>query len=359
MTRKPLSANEKLVLYGLVRFPDQNDRELSGELGLKMSTVTAIRNRLRREGWFRTVRLPYLERLGGELLIVVTARLNVLMPREGLLRVLREALSGMDDVFFAAADRSHLVIFSMCRNYTDAWTDSEKGFQQLAEKGALAGAPARRETVIFPLNQTRLLRFFDFSAILGQAFGVGRPPAGPPLDLKPEPPIPRRLSRIEKRVFLGLVRFPELADNEVAVKIGVTRQSVTKIRRRFESERLLAEARLPDMRRTGLEILAVSHYETAPGATAAARRKGMEWAARELTAFFHVLGQREGMVMGLAGNFSELQRLQCEASRMYLERGYFKEEPSLLLLSVPELEVVKDFVFTPLVERVLQTGDGK
>jgi biotin operon repressor len=153
---------------------------------------------------------------------------------------------------------------------------------------------------------------------------------------------------------LGLVRFPGLADNEVAGKIGVTRQSVTKIRKRLESERLLAEARIPNLRRTGLEILAVSHYEAAPGATLLARRKGIEWAAREMPAFFHVFGQREGMLMVMAKSFTELQRLQCEATRMYLERGSFKEEPSLTLLSVPELEVVKDFVFGPLVKRVLQ-----
>jgi DNA-binding MarR family transcriptional regulator len=359
MTSRELSANEKLTLYGLVRFPDRNDRELAAELGLKLSTVTAIRNRLGRSGHFRSVRIPFLERLGGELLIVTAARLNIMLPREELLRALREVLSGMDDAFYAVADGDHLLLFSMCRNYTDAWTDSEKGYQQLADRGVLAGKAARRQTVIFPLNQTRLLRFFDFSKALAQAFGIGRPDPDPPAIVKPEPPGPRRLSRIEKSVLLGLVRFPDLADNEVARKIGVTRQSVTKIRRRLESERLLAAARIPDLQRTGLEIMAMSHYEALPGATPAARRKGIEWPTKDMPAFFHVAGQREGIILGLAGSFTDFKRRQREASRAYLERGHFKDEPSLTLLSVPDLAVVKDFVFAPLVKRVLQVGGGK
>jgi DNA-binding MarR family transcriptional regulator len=359
MTSRGLSANEKLAFYGLVRFPSRNDRELASELGLRISTVTAIRNRLLRSGRLRSVRIPYLERLGGELLIVTVARLNVLLPREELLRSLRDVLSGMDDVFFAVADTEHLLLFSMCRNYTDAWTDSEKGCQLLADRGALAGGASGRQTVIFPLNETRLLRFFDFSRILAQAFCIGRPATDPPAPVRAGSPSPRRLSRIEKRVLLGLVRFPGLADNEVARRTGVTRQSLSKIRRRLESERLLLPARIPDMQRTGLEILAVSRYETMPGASSTARRKGVERALRDMPAFFHVAGQREGIMMGLAGNFTDLQRRRRGASRAYQERGLFRDEPSLTLISVPDLVVVKDFSFGPLVKRVLQIEDEK
>ncbi len=359
MTAKALSKNEMLTMFGLVRFPDYNDRMLAGEIELKMSTVTAIRNRLRRESYYKTVRIPYLERLGGELLIVTSARLNILMPREELLRALREVLSSMDDVFYAVADTNHLILFSMCRNYTDAWTDAEKGHQQLADRGVLSGRPARKQTVIFPLNQTKLLRFFDFSKVLNQVYGLDYPAPEPLVNIKLEPPKPRRLSLIEKRVYLGLVRHPDLVDNDVARKIGVTRQSVTKIRKRLESEKLLATVRVPDLLKTGWELLAMSYYEAVPGATLAARKKGIEWVVREMPSFFHVAGQREGIVMGMAESFTQLQRLQYEASRIYLERGYFKEEPTLTLLTVKDLVVVKDFVFAPLVKRVLQMEGEK
>lgn len=359
MTAEALSRNEKLTMYGLVRFPTYNDRVLAGEIKLKMSTVTAIRNRLKREGYFKTVRVPYLERLGGELLLVTVLRLNILRPRAELLSTLSEVLSSMDDVFYAFADPNHLVMFSMCRNYTDAWTDAERSQQLLTDKEVLGGRLTRRQTLIFPLNQTKLIRFFDFSKILNQLYGLDYPGTEPQVNVKLEPPQPRRLSRIEKRVYIGLVRHPDLVDNDVARKTGVTRQSVTKIRKRLESERLLATIRVPDIQKTGMEIMALSQYEAVPGATLAARKKGMEWVIKEMPAFFHVAGQREGIVIGLAGSFRELQKHQYEASRMYLERGYFKEEPTLTMMSVQDLAVVKDFTFAPLVKRVLQVEDEK
>jgi len=359
MTTEELSKNEKLTLYGLVRFPGVNDRLLSDEIKLKMSTVTAIRNRLKRDGYFRTVRVPYLDRLGGELLVVTYIRLNVLKPREELLKALREVLATMDDVFFAFADLSQLITFSLCRNYTDAWTDSEKGHQLLSEKGVAGPRFSRRHTLLFPLNQTKLLRFFDFSKILNQRYGLEYPEPDVQFSLKPEKLEQRHLSRIEKRVYHGLVKYPELVDNEVARKIGVTRQSVTKIRKRFESERLLATMRIPDIQKIGAEILGIAYYESAANVTMVSRKKGMEWVVKEMPSFFHIAGHREGVLMGLAANYSDFQRRQYEVSRMYLERGYFKDEPFLATISVPDLSVVKDFTFAPVVKKVLDIKDDK
>ena len=45
---KRLSTNEKKVLYGLVKYPLDNDRELALKLNFKMSTLTAIKNRLKK-----------------------------------------------------------------------------------------------------------------------------------------------------------------------------------------------------------------------------------------------------------------------------------------------------------------------
>jgi hypothetical protein len=257
------------------------------------------------------------------------------------------------------ADANHLVMFSMCRNYTDAWTDAERSQQLLTDKGVLPARPPRKQTVIFPLNQTKLLRFFDFSKILGQLFGLEDTGPEPEMNVKLESLQPFWPSRIEKRVYLGLIRHPELVDNDVARRIGVTRQSVTKIRKRLESEGLLSAIRVPDLQKTGLELLAVAHYEAVPGVTLASRKKSIELVIKDMPSFFHAAGQREGVIIGLASSFTDLQKRLYDASRIYLEKGYIKEEPTLTILSVRDLAVVKDFTFAPLVKRVLQITDEK
>jgi hypothetical protein len=66
----------------------------------------------------------------------------------------------------------------------------------------------------------------------------------------------------------------------------------------------------------------------------AARKKGIEWVVKEMPSFFHVAGQREGVLVGMAQSFTDLQRRQTEASRIYLERGYFKDE--IVPVSIPQ-----------------------
>jgi hypothetical protein len=67
---------EKAVLYGLVRYPRLNDRQLSEIIDVKPSTTTAIRRRLRSREIFYTKRIPMGNRLGYELLVTVMGKIK-------------------------------------------------------------------------------------------------------------------------------------------------------------------------------------------------------------------------------------------------------------------------------------------
>ncbi|MGQ9582882.1 MAG: hypothetical protein ACUVV6_05130 [Thermoplasmatota archaeon] len=351
------SKNERVALYGLVRHPCHSDRLLSEELGLKVSTVTAIRHRLRRAGAFRTVRIPMLGRLGCELLCANHIRLNILRPRGELLRAVRSAAAQVESIFYAIADSSQLLILLLCRSYTEAWADIERIHVLLAEGDALSRPPSESRAALLPLSQMIFIRFFDFSAILHEVFGLPGAPPEPALRLRTARAERRQLSRVERRVYYGLVCHPEMVDNALARKIGVTRQSVTRIRRRLEGEGLLATARVPDIRRLRPEILVFSHFELSHHCPLSARRRALEGVAKRLPAFLHVSGDREGIIMGLAPNFTVLQKLHLEVSRLHLERGCFREEPQLTLFAVKEMSVVKDLAFAPIVGRALEIED--
>ncbi len=81
--QKSLSRNEELVLYGMVRFPNRNDRELAEVLNLKDSTVNYCRNQLEKRNLFQLVYVPVLNRLGFELLSINFAEYNLkLSPKQ-------------------------------------------------------------------------------------------------------------------------------------------------------------------------------------------------------------------------------------------------------------------------------------
>ncbi len=345
------------MLYGLISHPDRRDRLVAEELGLKVSTVTAIRHRLRRRGAFKTVRLPFLARLGCELLCAAHIKLNLLKPKEELVRAVRSVAAQVDSIFYAIVDPSQALTLSLCRSYTEARSELERTHALLGESGALSEPSSNGRVALLPLSQTTFIRFFDFSAILHGLFGIPGAAPEPTLRLRPHRAEPKRLSRVERKVFHGLVRYPETSDIALAKRFGVARQSVTRIRRRLEGEGLLATARAPDIKTLGAEILAFSHFEISRNCPLSARRRALEWVVRRLPAFLHITGDREGIIMGVAPNFTVLKKLQREVSRLYLEKGYFQEEPQLALFAVEETSVVKELVFTPVVERALAIGD--
>ena len=49
MTKFDLTKKEKQTLYGLVKYPDFSDRELSEKINLNISTITAIKGRLKKK----------------------------------------------------------------------------------------------------------------------------------------------------------------------------------------------------------------------------------------------------------------------------------------------------------------------
>ena len=113
-----LTKNEKLVLYGLVRWPSLNDRELSKKIGIKRSTVTAIRNKLKREEYFKTTTIPDLKKIGYELITVLHSNYNPLTPflmREKYADIVKEIFH----YFFLFANDRERVIFSAARNFTE------------------------------------------------------------------------------------------------------------------------------------------------------------------------------------------------------------------------------------------------
>jgi DNA-binding Lrp family transcriptional regulator len=302
LKREDLSKNEKLVFWAVLRWPQGNDRVLSKKIGLKMSTVTAIRNRIRRAGGFRPIRIPLMTRLGVELLVVHTWKVFPGAETADVVAGATEAASGASGVFYGFMDRFNIVMMGLYRNYSEYFASTLAIKEKLISGKLIISQAENEENTLFPLRYSKILKLFEFSEIARKEFGIdGKLGAVeavvPELETRHE----RKMSNIEKKVYMGLLMNPGIVDNLVGKKIGVTRQSVTKIRKRFESDGLIEYTRLPNYDTLGQRMLAVIRYEAGQGASleAGIREKAMEWTMRELPGFFSVASDRQGLILGV------------------------------------------------------------
>lgn len=345
MAKRGLTANEKQVLYGLVRHPVLNDRELSELLSVKVSTVTAIRRRLRRAEYFVTRRLPMMNRLGWELLVGGHARLDLTQGPQVLPR-LRESLKDrLPSLFHVAASSDHFSFLGFARDYTGARSEVLE-LRQLLDRTKLLGDGDVRYSA-FPMTLSVVPTFFDYSHALALAFEIedrmaARSDHAKVGDIE--------LSRKETEVLKGLVRYPELSDKGLATRVKVSRQAVSKMRREFEEEGLLRTARIPSLRLLGFDLYVSAFARFTPSSTLKSRSEAVERLLRATPTFFLASDDAEAAVIGAAKTYEQFTTLRSGLTKHFEEKGHLAGDPDVYVGLTSTTEFIRNCEFAPLVQ---------
>ncbi len=351
MAKRSLTGNEREVLYGLVHHPTLNDRELSETLDIKVSTVTAIRRRLRRADYFVTKRLPMMHRLGWEILAAGHGRLSP--SRRGATSSRLKELLGdrFPCVFYLSDSPDHFLFLATAPDYTTFKRDLED--LRLAMHRADLLANGDLQTHVLPLGLSAVPNFFDYSHVLALAFGIEDRPT---FKIELAKVGDTSLTRKETEVLKGLVRFPEISDKAVAGRIRASRQAVSKMRREFEEEGLLRTVRIPNVRALGFELFAAAFAKFVPTATVRARSDLIEKVLRLTPQFFYATCNSDSVLLGALKSYEHFSSLRSSLEKAYQEKGFLAGEPTMRLGVVSMTDVVRNCEFSPLVHMLKEPG---
>lgn len=349
MAKRGLTGNETQVLYGLIRHPTLNDRELSELLGVKVSTVTAIRRRLRRAEYFVTRRVPMMHRLGWEVLAGGCARLDIAQGSQAASRLREVFKDRIPDVFHAAVSSDHFTFLAAAPSYTALRRDIDE-LRLLLDRTKLMG-DGDLASVVFPMSLCVVPTFFDFSHALALSFDIDerisfRPEFAKQGDVD--------LSRKETEVLKGLVRFPELSDKGLAQKVKVSRQAVSKMRREFEEDGVLRTVRIPGLRALGFEIYVTTFAHFTPSANVKVRSEAIEKILRLTPTFFLATSDMDAVLLGAARSYEQFSTLRATISKYHEERGFLLGDPNTCLALTANLEILRNCDFGPLVGQLTE-----
>ncbi|HYM40063.1 MAG TPA: helix-turn-helix domain-containing protein [Thermoplasmata archaeon] len=348
MAKRGLTANEKQVLHGLVRHPILNDRELSELLGVKVSTVTAIRRRLRHADYFVTRRVPMMHRLGWELLIGGFARLDMAQGGPAAARLRDLIKDRFPDLFHIVASSDQMSFLGFAHDYTTARRQVDE-LRLALDRSKLLGE--RDVTLsVFPMSLSILPAFFDYSHPLALAFGIEdrillRMEHAKSGDIE--------LTRKETEVLKGLVRFPELSDKALAQRVKVSRQAVSKMRREFEEEGLLRTVRIPNLRLLGFELYITAFARFTPSSSLRTRTDAFERLLRSSPTFFLVSDDAEAVVLGTSKSYEEFSVLNAGLTKHFKERGHLAGDPEVSVGLTGATEILRNCEFGPLVQSLM------
>lgn len=342
MPKKKLTKKEQDTLWGLLNYPMLNDNSLAKKTKLKLSTITAIRRRLREKEFFRTVNIPNFYLLGYELFTVEYGTFNEAVPLETRVENFKTFINSSPHTIFSMMSRSSGIILNVAKNYAEANTHYEE-LEMFFSSHHLTDEDSWKRA-IFPFETSLFWNFFDFSPVIRYAFDIKRK-----INLLEFIPDKRsgtlRLSKKEKMVLLGLVKYPEESDNSIAERYHISRQAVSNIKRRFLRENLIYTRRIMNFEHTGCQLLPFAHTIFGPKAPLDLRRSGLEYAKRYTPAFLGVSSNFENIVFTSALNYPEYDKLREKLLSFYKTHLSIAKAPKILLFPVEDLYFYKTLSF--------------
>jgi len=350
MYKKKLTKKEQDTLWALINYPTLNDNGLAKKVRLKLSTVTAIRRRLWEKGYYHTVNIPNFYRLGYNLLSIEYGPLNEAVPFEKRVKFFKDYIGNDPHAIFSIMSRSNGLIITIARNYAQITQHYEKLQMFLTKHHLTDGEGFKR--VIFPFQTSTLWNFFDFSPVFRYCYDSKRKMIHREFSSNKEAKV-FSLSKKERRVMYGLVKYPEESDNSIADRFGVSRQAVSNIKKRFMRADLISTRRIMNFEKTDCDLLAFSYTYFGTRASFEQRKEGYELGKKIAPVFVAISSNFENVLLAAIKTYPEFDKIKEKILSFYKTHLSIAKPPEILLFSVEDLCYQKNPTFHDLLEEIL------
>ncbi len=352
MDKPQLNLNEKQVLYGLIKYPNIPDRELAKLIKIKHSTVTTIRNRLRKQEIFRTLNFPNLEYLGSKMLAVIYTKFSPLIPLDERVDITGKTIEVFDEIFLSVGEQDKGFSLSLSEDYATIGKINDIRTQTFGIRGLLE--ETYPNMVIFPFAISKIYRFFDFSPLIHHVFHL---PSDETLErktydyMKPENIV--NLSETEKNVYSAIIQFPEMSTDEIGTELGISRHTVSRMKRRFERDNLLRKMYLPNLKKLEFQILVFYHIQFSPSTPPDIERDQALILQSDSSIFF-ATRNFEAVMICVYTDYNDYRQDKNRITQTLKENQWVTSTPLILSYSLDSLIFIKDFRFSPITAKVLK-----
>jgi len=340
-----LSEKEKQVLYNLVKYPALNDRELSERIGMKISTLTSIKNRLRKGEYYRTIRIPHLSYIGYELLWVRYGSYQTIEDPDDIFKKEREIIQELGlNTFYAVQDGHTFFSLNIARNYTQAQSQIRTVEKEFQARGYMD----RFNYIFLPFDLTINLFDVDYSLLLKNTFGIEDEWMFTLPGILDTTSTLKDLRKNDIRILHNLIRNPELPDTAIANEINTTRQAVSRLRKKFEKEGVIRTVRVPNIKNLGYELMVFSHQAHSPNLVNRDLVGDIEAYIDTIPLVYVNSTDLESFGLSIFTDFYEFQHMKETLISKILRAGFISKAPEFLLFSIPNLRIISDLDFSRL-----------
>jgi len=350
MGKTEFTKKEQLMLYGLTKYPNYTDKQLSEKLNLKHSTVTSIRHRLSKNEFYRVLAIPRLQNMGCKMLVVIYTNFSPLIPLKERVKITGKEIEVFDEIFFSAGVQDKGFSLSLAQDYASIGKINDIRTQTFGSRGLLEDEYPNM--VVFPFEISKIYRFFDFAPLLKSNFNLNQILDAPVKDFGFINQESISFSETEKKVYCTIVQYPELSDNNIGKKVGISRHTVSRLRRSFENDNMIRKINLPNLKNLGFEILTFFHIRFDPRHYPDMEKNKASLLMSDSTIF---LASRmfEAFMICVHVDYDDYNKDKTRVMQLLKENNWIAKDPMILTISLSELIIIKDFKFASIAKKVI------
>lgn len=342
--------SEMTVILALTEDADRTDAQIADAYGMNKGTVASVRRRLLDSGAVFFANIPSFNKLGCELMAFHTGATDPAVPADVKTNSYLEFCEGSPSTFSAMIGGGNVSFLNVFKDATDLQSflqDHNRFFS-----GPRKASRAKLETAMFPYRLTRGTYATNFAPTVHNFFKLDVPPP----KLRPtafESVTSPDLSKNEARTLIELVADPASSDRQLASKVGLSRQAVTRIRRKLFEERYLTRVCIPRLYKWGFEIYAITHSKFGMELRWDIRMKGQPKDVAALS-FMTLSKADEAVTNHMIATYQEYAEKMEAMLGWFHKMKVFDESPKISVFSLERSTELRSFDFLPAVKNLLK-----
>ena len=351
MKKNQLTSKEQKVLYGMVKYPQLIDTELSKEINIKSTTLTSIKKRLSGQGYFRKLTIPMLNLLGSELLAVIYTQFNPVIPLEERIKTTKKTIEVFDEIFYSVGEQDKGFSISMSKNYSNIGRINDIRTETFGKVGLLEEEYPNE--IIFPFENSCINRFFDFSRMLNNFFSIN----DEEINMSHEGCFPEinniDLSDKEKKVYSAIVENPDSTTQKIGDLVGFSRHTISRMKKQFFNDGLLKQIVVPDLKKLGFEILAFYPIKFSPNKSPGVNEIDI---LDSYSTFFLARRQFETVIISAYPTYQAYKDDKMKKIRFLKENDFISYTPLVGKYMFESMVIIKEYSFAPIAKKILKVS---
>jgi len=288
--------------------------------------------------------------MGCKLLAVIYTNFSPLIPLEERVKITGKTIEVFDEIFFSAGVQDKGFSLSLAQDYARIGKINDIRTYTFGRCGLLEDEHPRM--IVFPFDISKVYRFLDFAPLLKQNFQLDHLSDKSVITIDFSDNNQITFSNTEKKVYCMLIRFPELSDSKIGTKVGVSRHTVSRLRRDFEKNNLMRKINLPDLKKLGFEILTLFHIRFDPRNSPDMEKNDASLLMSDSTIF---LASRmfEAFMLSVHVDYDDYNSNKTHVVQVLKENKWIAKDPLTRAYSLNELIFIKDFKFAPIAKKII------